>query len=669
MSQELQPEQVIDGRYRILDILGDGQSGTTYRAERLHDRTIVALKVLSLRGTQNWKLVELFEREAIVLQTLQHPAIPNYLESFIVDTDDDRYFFIAQTLAEGKNLAEWVASGWRPLELELRDLAGQMLDILQYLQKLNPPIVHRDIKPQNIMRREDGQIFLVDFGAVAYIYQNTLIRGSTVVGTFGYMAPEQFRSQAYPASDLYGLGATLLFILTRRSPAELPTTKLRLQFRDKLRVSEPLCDWLEQLLEPNLKLRFTNASEALAALPKAGKHDKNPRQFSASKFLSAILILFLFPLSALKILSDNKYAVLSVIGDRKAVYVDMEMEKTSLNDYLNQGGRWFMTPQKRAELLPIAWQTRDWLLAEKWLKEGVDLYHTGPNGYGLIHSAIQLNQDSLLAVKQLYKYYPRIDWNHIGQHKQTPLTIAKTEEVALFLLEKGADPNALNSNNQPFPQIAIEKGWKQVTTRLIMTKSIKNKNGRSILLTPIYQGNLPVLKALVQSGQKLTHEDIIAMEKRKVDFERFQEGEVNWIIKALSNINLGDKYQNTFLHDAASQQNLKLLKQLLEAGANPNAVNADGDTPLNHWSIVYNSDLEVGRLLLKAGANINLADKDGRTALHTAVIGKNSPLIQLLISYGANPDLPDKDGKTAISLTANDPRAKFKNRQQTKQPQ
>jgi serine/threonine protein kinase len=649
MSRELQLKQVIDGRYRILDILGNGQSGITYRAEYLNTSTIVALKVLSLRDIQNWKLVELFEREALVLQTLEHPAIPRYLESFVLDTEDDRYFFIAQTLAEGKNLAQWVESGWRPIESEVRDLAGQMLNILRYLQQLNPPIVHRDIKPQNIMRREDGQIFLVDFGAVAHTYQNTLMRGSTVVGTFGYMAPEQFRSQAYPASDLYGLGATLLFVLTHRSPAELPTTKLRLQFRDRLRVSEPFCDWLEQLLEPNLKLRFAHAAEALAALPKAGKHNRNPSRFSISKFSIAVLILLVLPFSALKVLSENKYAILSVISDRTAVYAELEMERISLNDYLNQGGRWFMTPQRRAELLPIAWQTRDWLLAEEWLQEGVDLYRNRPNGNGLLHSAIQLDQGSLVAIKQLYRYHPRIDWNQLDQQKQTPLTIAKTEEIALLLLSKGADPTVKTSNDKLWIQFAIEKDWKKVIAKLNKDKSTKGIAGiNSLLITPIYQGNLSILKMLVQSGHRLTKKDVGEIAFQDFQFKALQEGQVNWFIKALPNIDWTDRYQMTLLHHTASRQNLALMKQVLASGANPNARSSEGSTALHSWAIIYGGNLEIGKLLLKHGADPNIAAADGRTPLHIAVTAENYAIAKLLLESGAKPTIRDNRGMTPI---------------------
>jgi serine/threonine protein kinase len=228
MEQLHQTEDIIAQRYRIIDTLGQGGSGTTYLAQDLQTSQRVALKALSLHRMNDWKMMELFEREAKVLAQLNHPAIPRYLEYFHVDTPSDRSFYIAQQLAQGKSLAALVQEGWHATEVEVRRIAEQILEILVYLHEQTPHVIHRDIKPQNIIRREDGQVFLVDFGAVQDTYYNTFMRGSTVVGTFGYMAPEQFRGQAVPATDLYGLGATILFLLTHRSPAELPTDGLKL---------------------------------------------------------------------------------------------------------------------------------------------------------------------------------------------------------------------------------------------------------------------------------------------------------------------------------------------------------------------------------------------------------------------------------------------------------
>ena len=266
MELALASNDIIDGRYRVLRRLGQGSSGITYAAEVLATGQTIALKALSLRGLQDWKKIELFEREARLLKTLSHPAIPQYIDFFQVDTADNRWFYLAQALADGTSLADWVAAGHRIDEAEARRIATALLEVLSYLHGLSPPVIHRDIKPQNVIRRADGYLYLVDFGAVQTVYRHSLSQGSTVVGTYGYMAPEQFRGQAVPTTDLYGLGATLLFLLTHQSPADLPQARLRINFRPYVTVSEPFAQWLEQLIDPLVEDRFASAQAALAAL-------------------------------------------------------------------------------------------------------------------------------------------------------------------------------------------------------------------------------------------------------------------------------------------------------------------------------------------------------------------------------------------------------------------
>ncbi|MGD1862822.1 MAG: serine/threonine protein kinase [Leptolyngbyaceae cyanobacterium] len=259
-------DTLIQSRYKILGVLGRGGSGTTYRAEDAFTGRQVALKELSLKGLSDWKKLELFEREARVLEGLDHPAIPNYVDYFQIDTADNRLFYIAQEIAEGQSLAELVAAGDRFSEAEIERLAAEILEVLQYLHGQNPPIIHRDIKPQNIIRHIDGHIYLVDFGAVQTVYREATAFSSTVVGTYGYMAPEQFRGQAYPATDLYGLGATLLYLLTHQNPGDLPQRRLKIEFRSAVSISDSLANWLDGLLEPLLEERFTSAEVAYDAL-------------------------------------------------------------------------------------------------------------------------------------------------------------------------------------------------------------------------------------------------------------------------------------------------------------------------------------------------------------------------------------------------------------------
>ena len=266
MEALYQPGDIIQDKYRIVSILGEGGTAITYEAIDLTQEKSVAIKVLSLQQTRDWKLVELFEREVKVLKNLNYPRIPQYLDSFSIDTKSDRAFILVQELITGKSLATLVEQGWYFQEEEVKNIARQVLEILTYLHGFQPPVIHRDIKPHNIIRTNTGEIYLVDLGAVQDIYRNTLTGGATFVGTIDYMSPEQLRGHASFASDLYSLGCTLLYLLTRRSPSELPLQRMKINFRSSLNVSEQFTEWLDTILEPALEDRFSSTKEALEKL-------------------------------------------------------------------------------------------------------------------------------------------------------------------------------------------------------------------------------------------------------------------------------------------------------------------------------------------------------------------------------------------------------------------
>jgi eukaryotic-like serine/threonine-protein kinase len=262
-------QTIIADRYRILAPLGQGGMGITYLAEDLKTSVKVALKSISLRQAQAFKSIELFEREANILAHLHHAKIPKYIDHFQIDSPTNLNFYLVQQLAVGQSLSALCEQGWKPTVDEIKAIAVQMLEILIYLQELTPPVIHRDIKPQNIIRRDDGQIMLVDFGSVQDVYHNTILGGSTIVGTYGYMAPEQFRGHAVLASDLYGLGTTLLFLLTQQAPSDLPQRGLKIDLKKALaqvNCSASFLTWLQRMIEPVPEDRFHSAIDALNVL-------------------------------------------------------------------------------------------------------------------------------------------------------------------------------------------------------------------------------------------------------------------------------------------------------------------------------------------------------------------------------------------------------------------
>jgi serine/threonine protein kinase len=240
------PTLLRDGRYRVLGVLGEGTQAQTLAAtdEREGGRA-VAIKRFVVRGAKSWKDVELAEREARVLSSLSHPHLPAYVEHF----EENGELYLVMELAPGESLQALRKRGGRLGRDEVLRLLSELRDVLGYLHSRSPPIIHRDVKPGNVIRRPDGSFVLVDFGSVRDRLR--LEGGSTVVGTFGYMAPEQFQGRAMPESDVYGAGATALALLTGEEPENLPHRGLKLDVERVLASDPELAALLSKLLEPD----------------------------------------------------------------------------------------------------------------------------------------------------------------------------------------------------------------------------------------------------------------------------------------------------------------------------------------------------------------------------------------------------------------------------------
>ena len=246
---------------------------TVEAAEGAEVAETVILKLLAFSDEIDWGQVKLFEREAAVLKGLNHPALPRYRDSFSLE-DRLLWFGLVQDDIPGQSLDQLLIGGGPRLnEAQLRQWAGDLLEILIYLHGQSPPILHRDIKPSNVIWGDDQQIYLIDLGAVQdYVAKATLGSSFTVVGTYGYAPLEQFGGRSVPASDLYALGATLVHLLTGIAPADLPQENLRLQFEQEIspqlgpNISLGFRRWLQHLLEPDVQRRTPSARAALMAL-------------------------------------------------------------------------------------------------------------------------------------------------------------------------------------------------------------------------------------------------------------------------------------------------------------------------------------------------------------------------------------------------------------------
>ncbi len=265
MAEDTPKNNLRDGRYAIVRLLGEGAQAATFEAVDKREGRPVAIKRFRVRGAKSWKEVELAEREAAVLSSLSHPGLPRYVEHF----EEAGELFLVTERIEGESIAALRKRGVRLGEADVVRFLREAAAILDYLHTRAPPIVHRDIKPSNVIRKPDGSFVLIDFGAVRDRMKPE--GGSTVVGTFGYMAPEQFQGRAMPVSDVYSVGATALAMLTGSEPEDLPHKGLGIDVDAALgkNTSPSLVTALSAMLLPDPDSRARRITPLLEGLGQA----------------------------------------------------------------------------------------------------------------------------------------------------------------------------------------------------------------------------------------------------------------------------------------------------------------------------------------------------------------------------------------------------------------
>lgn len=243
----LKPGTVLQNRYRILDVLGVGGMSTVYRARDLRFTSVERLCAIKemFNSTEDPKLRQLrlsnFQREAALLATLTHSAIPRIYDYF----EQQGTIYLVLELIHGNDLETALSQRGEPFEEEtVIDWTLELVSVLEYLHNQEPePVIFRDLKPSNIMIREDGRLMLVDFGiARSFAPQQK----GTMIGTEGYAPPEQYRGIADARGDMYALGATLHHLATGSDPrSETPFTFAQ---RPPRRLNQRLTAEFEQLI-------------------------------------------------------------------------------------------------------------------------------------------------------------------------------------------------------------------------------------------------------------------------------------------------------------------------------------------------------------------------------------------------------------------------------------
>lgn len=265
----LPPGHLLQGRYRVIGVLGMGGMSAVYQAQDLRfpkvKRLCVVKEMLNTATDPEVRaMIERnFEREANILATLSHPGIVQVYDYF---SEGDRSYLVIEYV-HGRDLEEALSEteGFLP-EAQVVSWAIQICDVLIYLHSYEPqPVVFRDLKPSNIMLDNHGRIRVVDFG-IARLFQSG--QKGTMIGTEGYSPPEQYRGMAEPRVDIYALGATLHHLLSKQDPRlEPPFSFHERPIHDKNpTVSEELTAVINRALEYDINKRYGSAEEMQRAL-------------------------------------------------------------------------------------------------------------------------------------------------------------------------------------------------------------------------------------------------------------------------------------------------------------------------------------------------------------------------------------------------------------------
>ncbi|WNZ45526.1 serine/threonine-protein kinase [Leptolyngbya boryana CZ1] len=275
MQPPIPPATVLQSRYRILSVLGQGGFGRTYLAED-QGRFNEACAIKELTPPQDnpyalEKSKELFQREAQTLYQIQHPQIPQFRATF----EQDQRFFIVQDYVEGPTyrslLDERKSRGYVFSEAEVTQLVKQVLPVLAYIH--GKGIIHRDIAPDNIILRDHDKLpVLIDFGVVkdlaTRIQAQDTVKQHTTVGKLGYAPTEQMQTgRAYPNSDLYALAVTAVVLLTGREPQDLfDENTMTWRWQRFVNLEPTFGQVLNRMLSYRVSDRYQSATEVLQVL-------------------------------------------------------------------------------------------------------------------------------------------------------------------------------------------------------------------------------------------------------------------------------------------------------------------------------------------------------------------------------------------------------------------
>ena len=317
---------LVDGKYKILNKVGQGGMSVVYLAMNEKANKQWAVKEVRKDGVRDFEVVKQgLVAETDILKKLSHPNLPSIID--VIDTDES--FIIIMDYIQGNSLNKALEEfGAQPQE-NVIIWAKQLCDVLNYLHTRTPAIIYRDMKPANIMLKPDGNVTLIDFGT-AREYKEKNLADTTCLGTVGYAAPEQFggMGQTDARTDIYCLGATLYHLVTGMNPCE-PPYEIK-PIRD---INPSLSAGLEKIIlkccqrDPND--RYQSAAELMFALEHYLEEDEDFKKKQKKKLTTFIVMLVLSVIFGI----TSIWGHLSAEQKKGENYDQILLEAESVEDY------------------------------------------------------------------------------------------------------------------------------------------------------------------------------------------------------------------------------------------------------------------------------------------------------------------------------------------------
>lgn len=327
---------LVDGKYRILRVVGKGGMSVVYQAVNEKANKIWAIKEVRKDGVQNYEVVKqnlIVETE--LLKRFNHPNLPSIIDVI----DGDGSFLIVMDYIEGNSLSNALETSGAQSQEDVVEWSKQLCDVLGYLHSRQPPIIYRDMKPSNVMLKPDGNVSLIDFGT-AREFKSSSVEDTTCLGTQGYAAPEQYggHGQTDARTDIYCLGATMYHLLTGHNPSMPPYEMYPIRQWNPM-----LSSGLEQIIlkctQKNPNDRYQSCAELLYDLDRYQILDIETQKRQKVKwrvFLASVIAMLVTALAtvgfsiASSTVTAQTFSSLINEGDRFAQAVDVDPQAYSL---------------------------------------------------------------------------------------------------------------------------------------------------------------------------------------------------------------------------------------------------------------------------------------------------------------------------------------------------